>query len=85
MSGRSALWLAISLGTAALIPTHDPRAQDAGPAADSEPLQEVMVTGSLIPRTAEQSPGPIRVISAIDLQQSGYTDVSDVLDRKSVV
>jgi iron complex outermembrane recepter protein len=79
MSGRSALWLAISLGTAALIPTHDPRAQDAGPAADSEPLQEVMVTGSLIPRTAEQSPGPIRVISAIDLQQSGYTDVSDVL------
>jgi iron complex outermembrane receptor protein len=42
-------------------------------------LQEVMVTGSLIPRSAGQSPGPIRVISAIDLQQSGYTDVSDVL------
>jgi iron complex outermembrane receptor protein len=30
-------------------------------------------------RTAEQSPGPIRIISAEDLLQSGYTDVSDVL------
>jgi len=72
-------WLGVLLGTAALIPMHDARAQNASTSTDSEPLQEVMVTGSLIPRTAEQSPGPIRVISAADLQQSGYTDVSDVL------
>jgi iron complex outermembrane receptor protein len=78
MSGNRPVWLAVLLGTAALIPTHA-GAQDASSATEPEPLQEVIVTGSLIPRTAQESPGPIRVITAIDLQQSGYTDVSDVL------
>ena len=37
------------------------------------------MTGSLIPQTPEEWPGPMQIISAADLQQSGYTDVSDVL------
>ena len=79
MSARHSLWLGVLLGSAVSIPTPDARAQNASTSTDFEPLQEVIVTGSLIPRTSEESPGPIRVISAADLEQSGYTDVSDVL------
>lgn len=42
-------------------------------------LQEVVVTGSLIRRTDFETPSPIQVVTAQDLQQSGYTSVSDVL------
>jgi iron complex outermembrane receptor protein len=42
-------------------------------------LETVVITGSLIERTATESPNPVQVISAKDLVQSGYTDISDVL------
>jgi iron complex outermembrane receptor protein len=42
-------------------------------------LQTIVITGSLIERTATESPNPVQVISAKDLVQSGYTDISDVL------
>ena len=45
---------------------------------DSE-LQEIVVTGSLIKRTDTETPSPVQVISAEDLKNSGYTNVSDVL------
>jgi iron complex outermembrane recepter protein len=49
------------------------------PAAAAAPLQEVVVTGSLIKRTDTETPSPVQVISAQDLTNSGYTNVSDVL------
>jgi iron complex outermembrane receptor protein len=48
-----------------------------GPAPQE--LQTIVITGSLIERTATESPNPVQVISAKDLVQSGYTDISDVL------
>jgi iron complex outermembrane receptor protein len=48
-------------------------------ANNSQELQTVVITGSLIERTAMESPNPVQVISAKDLTQSGYTDISDVL------
>ena len=45
----------------------------------SPSLQEVVVTGSLIKRTDTETPSPVQVISAQDLVNSGYTNVTDVL------
>jgi iron complex outermembrane recepter protein len=42
-------------------------------------LQEVVITGSLIKRTDAETPSPVQVISSADLQNSGFTNVSDVL------
>jgi iron complex outermembrane recepter protein len=47
--------------------------------SSSQELQTIVITGSLIERTATESPNPVQVISAKDLVQSGYTDISDVL------
>jgi iron complex outermembrane receptor protein len=52
------------------------------PAADDQ-LQEIIVTGSLIKRTDVETPSPIQVITADDLKNSGYTNVSDVLRNLS--
>ena len=38
-----------------------------------------MVTGSLIKRTDTETPSPVQIISAEDIKNSGYTNVSDVL------
>lgn len=46
-------------------------------------LQEIVVTGSLIKRTDTETPSPVQVITQLDLQQSGYTNVSDVLRNLS--
>jgi iron complex outermembrane recepter protein len=52
------------------------------PAATSssgEQLQTIVITGSLIERTSVETPNPVQILSAKDLTQSGYTDISDVL------
>lgn len=46
-------------------------------------LQEVVVTGSLIQRTSTETPAPLQTISAADLLQSGYSNVSDMLRNVS--
>ena len=46
-------------------------------------LPVVVITGSLISRTDIETPSPVQVISAKDLAQSGYTDVSDILRNVS--
>jgi iron complex outermembrane receptor protein len=46
---------------------------------NTTPLQEVVVTGSLIKRTDIETPSPVQVITNADLQNSGFTNVSDVL------
>jgi iron complex outermembrane receptor protein len=66
-SGVAALFLAASAG-----------AQQA-PAAAAPELQEIVVTGSLIKRTDTETPSPVQVITAEDMINTGYTNVSDVL------
>jgi outer membrane receptor for ferrienterochelin and colicin len=55
-------------------------AQTASSSSNSQgPIQEVVVTGSLIKRTDTETPSPVQVISDEDLKNSGYNNVSDVL------
>src|ERR1700720_4403253 len=44
-----------------------------------EPLQEIVVTGSHISRTDAERWSPIEIITDVELNQSGYTSVQDVL------
>jgi iron complex outermembrane receptor protein len=53
-------------------------AADAG-ADGGVQLQEVVVTGSLIKRTDSETPSAVQVMSSEQIQQSGYTNISDVL------
>jgi iron complex outermembrane receptor protein len=55
----------------------------AGDQASEQTLQTVIVTGSVIKRTDFETPSPVQVMTAQDLQQSGYTSVSDVLRNLS--
>jgi iron complex outermembrane receptor protein len=48
-------------------------------AANEEPLAEIVVTGSLIRRTEIETPSPVQIVTAKDIEQSGYTTMSDVL------
>lgn len=50
----------------------------AQPAAGEE-LHTIVVTGSMIKRTDTETPSPVQVVTSQDLQESGYTSVSDVL------
>jgi iron complex outermembrane receptor protein len=47
--------------------------------ASAPELQEIVVTGSLIKRTDTETPSPVQIITAEDIKNSGYTNVSDVL------
>jgi iron complex outermembrane receptor protein len=42
-------------------------------------LQEVVVTGSFIPRTDSETPSPVSIITAADIEHSGLTSVADVI------
>ena len=44
-----------------------------------DPLQEIIVTGSRIAAPNAVSPSPIQAVTAIDIQASGKTDISDIL------
>lgn len=58
--------------------------QPAQQQASGEPaLQEVVVTGSIIKRTDFETPSPIQVVTAEDMQQTGYSSVIDVLRNLS--
>ncbi len=64
---------------AAALFTASAGAQQASSASQGPELQEIVVTGSLIKRTDTETPSPVQIITAQDLQDSGYTQVSDVL------
>jgi iron complex outermembrane receptor protein len=68
-----AIGLGAALASAAAL---GQQAANAGPTPE---LQEIVVTGSLIKRTDTETPAPVQIITAQDLQDSGYTEVSDVL------
>jgi iron complex outermembrane receptor protein len=53
------------------------RAQEAQQGAAQ--LQEVVVTGSYIPRTDTESPSPVQVVTAEDIARSGLTTVADIV------
>ena len=72
---RHALWAAAAVAAAESATAQNAPAQ----AANTDQLTTIVVTGSLIKRTDTETPSPVQVISAEDLQQSGYTNVSDVL------
>ncbi len=58
-------------------------AQQASASSQAPELQEIVVTGSLIKRTDTETPAPVQIISDIDLKNSGYTNVVDVLRNLS--
>jgi iron complex outermembrane recepter protein len=70
--------LAASAATATLLSV-PVSAQDTSRGAQGPELQEIVVTGSLIKRTDSETPSPVQIITAQDLKDSGYTQVSDVL------
>ena len=46
---------------------------------DSSQLQEVVVTGSLIPSTQQQTFTPVMTITNEDIQSKGFADVAEAL------
>jgi len=65
---------ALCISTAVVAQTPPPQT-----AQNTEPLSTVIVTGSRIIHTDTDTPSPVQVISAVDLQQSGYTNTQEVL------
>lgn len=58
----------------------------AAPAADTpseDQLQEVVITGSLIPQTTKETSTPVTTISAEDIQIKGFATVADALQHSS--
>jgi iron complex outermembrane receptor protein len=55
-----------------------------GPASDTEQLEEVIVTGSILRRTDAETPSPVTVISSAELEQRGINTVSEAVQRLSV-
>src|SRR4051794_12732981 len=47
--------------------------------SSSTPTQEVVVTGSRIVAPNQTSASPIQVVTTADIQNSGKTDISDIL------
>jgi len=47
------------------------------------PLQEVVVTGSLIKRKDFDTPSPVQVLTSDDLAKSGYTNIAQILNNIS--
>jgi iron complex outermembrane receptor protein len=67
-----------SFAAAADVPA-DNSSDNSGPKEQS--LQEVVVTGSLIPRTDVSLQTPVTVISNEDIEAKGFTDIAEALQR----
>ena len=48
-------------------------------AAEDEEIEEVVVTGSYLKRTAADSPSPLSIVSAADIEDIGAADVAEVI------
>jgi iron complex outermembrane receptor protein len=77
MARRLALYLAASAATAAV--GSGAWAQTAAPADNAVQLQELVVTGSRIPRPNLDQPTPVSVISSQQIQDYGRADLGAVL------
>jgi outer membrane receptor protein involved in Fe transport len=83
-----ALAPALGVGVALFIPTSaDASAtqttSDADAPSKDADLQEVVVTGSLIPRARVETSTPITVITAEDIQAKGFATIADALQHAS--
>src|SRR5258708_23136816 len=58
-----------------------PVKQPPATAANAEPLQEIIVTGSRIASPNEVSTSPIQVISSQSIKVSGKTDITDIISQ----
>jgi iron complex outermembrane receptor protein len=77
----SAMTRVLAIGgaaVAAIVAAQTASAQIA-PDKATEGLQEIVVTGSRISRTDAETPAPIQIITELELKESGYTTVSEVL------
>lgn len=66
--------LTLAFGAAAVLPAM---------AQQAEPIQKVVVTGSLISRADKETASPVQVLSADDLAKTGMTSVAEVLSNLS--
>ena len=48
-------------------------------AAEDEVIEEVLVTGSFLKRTAQDSPSPLSVITSADIDDLGAADIAEVV------
>ena len=48
-------------------------------AADDEEIEEVVVTGSYIKKSAADSPSPLSVVSRADIEEIGAMDTRDIV------
>jgi iron complex outermembrane recepter protein len=48
--------------------------------AAAQPVQRVVVTGSLISRTDTETPAPVQVLTAQDIQRSGKSSIGELLN-----
>jgi iron complex outermembrane recepter protein len=71
--------LAGSVAAAVFASANGYAAAAASDATGDEGLAEVVVTGSYIPRTDSETPSPVTIISAADIEHSGLTSVADVV------
>jgi iron complex outermembrane receptor protein len=79
--GKTPAWVSTSAAVAALISASALAQQN--PGSSDQSLSEIVVTGSFIKRTDTETASPVQVITAEDLKNSGYTNVSDVLRNLS--
>jgi iron complex outermembrane receptor protein len=49
--------------------------------ASAQPVPRVEITGSFIRRADAETPSPVQVITAVDMRNSGYTSVAEVLQH----
>ena len=76
------VWRALPLlAAAATVAAQEPPA----PTASRAPLEEIVVTGSRLPTTAEAAISPVTSVSAPAVQQTGLTRVEDVLNLLPMV
>jgi iron complex outermembrane recepter protein len=69
----------MSASIAALVAPSLALAQDADGTAETSEVDDIVVTGSLIRSRQDQTPSPLDVVTAADIQAQGARDVSDVV------
>ena len=74
--------LAAAIAAGAAMPTTVALAQEA-PKGSDQPLEEVVVTGSILRRTDAETPSPVTVLSAETLEERGINTVSEAIQRLS--
>lgn len=75
----------IMLGAVATAASVSAVAQEQATQAETAnaPVQEVVVTGTMIKRADFETPSPVQNITAEDIQQAGYTSIAQVLSNLS--